>query len=480
MPSPMSQNEPSAPSLSPSLSPVQPTTPPFPPALAAQKNQFRLRRLLKAEPRPLDTDQDTSDANLPATPDANLLATPDLEPDLSTQVSIVQFTEDGVHSRRAFEPMSVSIVDGGSPFDKELLLVNSRGRVHNLRLVRQTSAWLVALNPSHPSDVQPSFAANSVCIRSLESTIGMVVAHRTPEDQRGFLERLCAAGCVMRDFVDQFTLMPADDQPPGEILIASPCSSRTTAEVVALKKASDHRMKQLHHEVKVLLGLQHDAIIRAHGIYEVKVKGNRSLAMVIDYKGGGDLLSWIPQDGGLPENQVRQMMTPICDALVYLHGIRVVHKDIKPSNMLCDRAADGSIKVVLADFEYAAYIPDKEMLSQRCGSCGFVAPEMLRNDWMQQAEWGTDRTITKIDVFSFGMTIYGAIFGRNPFEDETEKLTFLRNARCLISFADMRGRSEELRTLLEGLCAKNPEARYTSSEAFAHPWFARGRWSDDL
>jgi serine/threonine protein kinase len=390
------------------------------------------------------------------------------------QATAVQFFGDGKQTRRAFETVSASIGNGERPFERTLLLVNNRGRRHEIHLLG-TYVWCLDVSSTHPNDVQPSFAANSVCLRSPDSKVAWIVAHPSAEDQRGFLDRLCAAGCVMRDFVDHFRLLPADEQPPGEILLASPCSRRTPGEVVALKKASgNQRMPQLLYEVQVLLRLQHDGIIRAHGIYEVKIGGNKSYAMVLDYKSGGDLLSWIPQ-GGLGEGLVRELMTPLCDALVYLHELRVVHKDVKPSNVLCDRAGkDGAVKVVLADFEYAAHVTDKETLSKRCGTCGFVAPEMLRHEWGRLTQTETPSNLTKIDVFSFGMTLYGAVFGNNPFEDETDELTFQRNARCLISFANMGDRSVELRTLLEGLCASNPRNRLTSTAALAHPWFRFG------
>ena len=137
---------------------------------------------------------------------------------------------------------------------------------------------------------------------------------------------------------------------------------------------------------------------------------------------------------------VSGMMAPICDAMVYLHGLPVVHRDIKPSNIFCGRAEDGSVKVVLADFGLAAHVMDKEKMSSRCGSGGFVAPEMFREDWLQQMEEETVTNATKLDVFSFGMTVYATVFGENPFIDTTLHSTYVRNARCLLPLSNMRGR----------------------------------------
>jgi serine/threonine protein kinase len=235
-------------------------------------------------------------------------------------------------------------------------------------------------------------------------------------------------------------------------------------------------MSQVTHEAQVLLSLRHDSIVGAHGLYEVKVRGTRSLAMVLDYKAGADLVSWIPA-GGFPERMVQDIMTNICDALVYLHGMLIVHRDVKPSNLLCDRAEDGSVKVVLADFEYAAYAMDTWRMSQRCGTCGYIAPEMYREDWPTVFAERPVTDATKLDVFSFGITMYATLFGRNPFWDSTQELTYQRNARALVSFANLCGISEELRSLLRGLCAKDPRERNSSSDALAHPWFSPHRGS---
>ena len=184
-----------------------------------------------------------------------------------------------------------------------------------------------------------------------------------------------------------------------------------------------------------------------------------------------DLGSWIPP-GGLPEYMVSGMMAPICCAMVYLHGLPVVHRDIKPSNVFCELAEDCSVKVVLADFGLAAHIMDKENMSSRCGTGGFVAPEMFQLDWDRHLEEEAIANVAKIDVFSFGMMVYATAYGENPFIDTTLTWTYARNAHCLLPLSNMGGRSDDLQYVLHGLCAKNPRQRYSSSEALADPWFS--------
>jgi serine/threonine protein kinase len=133
------------------------------------------------------------------------------------------------------------------------------------------------------------------------------------------------------------------------------------------------------------------------------------------------------------------------------------------------------VKVVLADFGLAAHVTDKQSMSRRCGTGGFIAPEMYHENWTTKWRWETVTTTTKIDAFSFGMLIYSTAFGNNPFCATTLDSTYRRNSRCLLSFSNMGGRSDELQSLLRGLCAKDPHDRFSSSEARAHPWFSSSR-----
>jgi serine/threonine protein kinase len=79
------------------------------------------------------------------------------------------------------------------------------------------------------------------------------------------------------------------------------------------------------------------------------------------------------------------------------------------------------------------------------------------------------------------MLMYVTAFGKNPFEgagsdepsnDKHKDATFLRNARGLISFANMAGRSDGLQSMLSGLTAKEPRQRFSSAKAFNHSWFS--------
>jgi serine/threonine protein kinase len=165
-------------------------------------------------------------------------------------------------------------------------------------------------------------------------------------------------------------------------------------------------------------------------------------------------------------------MADICVALDYLHGMLIVHRDVKLSNVLCERAADGSMKVVLADFGLAAHFADASALSRRCGTAGYIAPEVFQKAWAS-GSFSDREAIPKIDMFSFGAMIYAGIVGRNPFAAESLLSTYRRNSRGLVPLSSVavRSLSEDLQGLLRKLCAVDPSARCSSSEAAVNSWF---------
>jgi serine/threonine protein kinase len=375
--------------------------------------------------------------------------------------------------------MRVRVIDDeDKPLCKQLHIQAENGK-EKLVSLPGARAWLLNVAPK-TGDVQPSFAEHSVCLReAADSSRGWIVAHPTATARRSFLELLCRSGCLVRDLPDHIAFLPEAEQPSAELRLGRPTSSRTAtdAQTVAIKVTTEEdKMSQLLNEANVLQSLHHEGIVRAYGIYEVKVHDERALAMVLDYKMGMDLSYWIPSSG-LPERLARAVLAQVCDAMIFLHGFGVVHRDLKPGNILCERAQDGSMKVVIADFGLATHIKDKERLSMRCGTGGFVAPEMFQMNWPAQVREDQVADPTKIDVFSFGMMAYGMIFGVNPFTASTLDATYLRNAHCSISIQDMEGRSAELKSFLSGVCAKHPHRRYTSSDALADPWFSADRGS---
>lgn len=118
--------------------------------------------------------------------------------------------------------------------------------------------------------------------------------------------------------------------------------------------------------------------------------------------------------------------------------------------------------VCLIDFGLAAML-DSDVMSMRCGSPGFVAPEVL-----QDRRYGR-----KCDIFSLGIIFHTMIVGRHPFGGNDAKVVLSNNARGLIEFQHpaFSVYSESAKHLLAWMTQPNPILRCSAATALRHPWF---------
>ena len=109
--------------------------------------------------------------------------------------------------------------------------------------------------------------------------------------------------------------------------------------------------------------------------------------------------------------------------------------------------------------------PD-EKLALRCGSPGYVAPELLRNDGYN----------CSADIFSAGVIFYVMLTGRPLFEGKNnQKIILEKNKKCEYKFNSyfLQSVSEEARDLVVKMIAEDPDQRISAKEALEHPWISK-------
>ncbi|PKI84386.1 non-specific serine/threonine protein kinase [Malassezia vespertilionis] len=173
---------------------------------------------------------------------------------------------------------------------------------------------------------------------------------------------------------------------------------------------------KVQHEIAILKSCSHPNLVALKEV--VDDPRSRKLFLVLEYMDRGEI-AWRDALGGpgMTVNKVRRAFRDTVAGLVYLHAQGIVHRDVKPANLLWN--SEGITKI--SDFGVSHRLTgdvdtDQAALFKTAGSPAFFAPELC---W--SGEVGTAPRITgAIDVWALGVTLYCLLFGHPPFMAETE------------------------------------------------------------
>ena len=159
-------------------------------------------------------------------------------------------------------------------------------------------------------------------------------------------------------------------------------------------------------EAEIVRRIEHPHVIRIHDV----VEDGELLFLVMDLHPGGDLADRVARGGALPAAEVRRLAAQLCGALEAAHRAGVVHRDIKPQNVLVgpDPAA---LDVRLCDFGLAR-VADSAGLTTRStvlGTPEYMAPEVIVDGYADP----------RSDIYSVGALLFEAATGRLPFRADT-------------------------------------------------------------
>ncbi|XP_023527173.1 CBL-interacting serine/threonine-protein kinase 7-like [Cucurbita pepo subsp. pepo] len=203
----------------------------------------------------------------------------------------------------------------------------------------------------------------------------------------------------------------------------------------------------------------HPNILKIHEVMATKSK----IYLVVEFAAGGELLAKISRRGRFTETVARRYFQQLVSALKFCHENGVVHRDVKPQNLLLDE--QGNLKI--SDFGLSA-LPEKlkdELLHTACGTPAYSAPEVM----IRRGNRGYDGG--KADAWSCGVILFVMLSGFLPFEESNLAAMYKKIHRR--EFQIPKWISKPVRFLIYHLLDPNPETRMSIEALMQNPWFKK-------
>ncbi len=206
-------------------------------------------------------------------------------------------------------------------------------------------------------------------------------------------------------------------------------------------------VKRFERESRVAASLQHENIVHIYDYWK-----HPHYAIVMEYVDGQDLAAIIEKTGALPVDVGAMIAIQVCSALNYAHMRGLVHRDIKPGNIMVKR--NGEVKLMDFGIAHTIHFDALTMPGTLIGTPSYMSPEQILGQHLD----------VRSDIFSFGVVLYEMFTGLKPFSDEEKRsvttkilkdgFTAPRRVNGVIPFALQRIIKKSLR--------KNPRRRYNS------------------
>ncbi len=204
-------------------------------------------------------------------------------------------------------------------------------------------------------------------------------------------------------------------------------------------------VERLKDEARAALQLAHPNIVRVNHFED----GESLKFLVMEYVEGETLARRVVRDKRLDEAEVRRIGIALCEALAHAHASSVLHRDVKPANVLL--GARGAVK--LADFGIARVARDSVSRltgTVTAGTLMYMAPELVMGE----------KATPQGDLYGLGAVLYELLSGEPPFHTGDVSRQILEKAPDALP-----GVSRDLEATVLRLLAKRPEERFESAAA---------------
>ncbi|CAD8115960.1 unnamed protein product [Paramecium sonneborni] len=228
---------------------------------------------------------------------------------------------------------------------------------------------------------------------------------------------------------------------------------------VAIKITRDIEEEDLiiKRECKILKELLHRNIVKVfQNLYFSKTK---ECILIMEYLEGGSLLQLIRNKGTIPEQEVKNYIKQIVEALLFCHSKTYVHRDLKLENIML--VNQGNTWVKLIDFGLAAVTgTQRETETMNVGTLPYMPPEVLN---------GKLKFVCPcVDVWGVGVIMYSLLYGKLPFKGRTNEDKVTNILQC--NFQHESSVSEDAKDLINKIFVPKHNQRISMQEIIAHKW----------
>lgn len=214
-------------------------------------------------------------------------------------------------------------------------------------------------------------------------------------------------------------------------------------------------------ELNFLANVNHPNIIRLLDV----IKAESCIFLVLEFCAGGNLASFIQQNGRVQEQIARKFTQQLGAALEVLHAHHIIHRDLKPENILLS-TPDSDALLKIADFGLSRVVLPGDYAETVCGSLLYMAPEVLK---FQKYDG-------KVDMWSVGAILFQLLNGYPPFcgRNTVQLLQNIKKCTCLpFSHLILPGLHPECVDICTRLLCKNPVNRLSFDEFYRHKFLKR-------
>jgi serine/threonine protein kinase len=175
-------------------------------------------------------------------------------------------------------------------------------------------------------------------------------------------------------------------------------------------------VKRFNREAKIISRLDHPGIIHVYLFGELP---DHNLYLAMEYV-DGESLTVLIADGPVPVDKAVHIAQQILGALTEAHRKGVVHRDLKPDNIMLVERPDDPLSVKVLDFGIAKFLGSRTMLTQQglvFGSARYISPEAAAGETVDE----------RADLYAVGVILYQMLAGRPPFDDSSAVALLMRH-----------------------------------------------------